>query len=125
MIDNKGFTLIEVLVSLVIIAIVSIFITNYIGSTLSASKSDAYSIMKDGIISSSYDYLRECSNKIMECNLVWNDDKTTFYAEDLKSKGYFKNLNSPIDDKYLGNCLQINAVRDNGSFDVNLIDNCY
>ena len=123
--NNKGFTLVEVLAALVVLTIIALVATTYIGNTLSASKEETYNIMKNSIISSSYDYLKECSGKFIECDLVWQDNETTFYAEKLKEEGYFDNLNSPIDNKYLGSCLKINATLDNRTFDVYLVDECY
>jgi competence protein ComGC len=123
--NNNGFTLIETLAMLVVITLVSIFIIRNISETMSISKKEAYGIMKDNIISSSYDYLKECNNNIISCNLEWDNGKTSFDASRLESSGYFKNLHSPIDNKYLGNCLKINVKKEEANFDVSLEDNCY
>ena len=123
--NNKGFTLIETLIMVVIISLVSIFVVRNIAGTLSISKKESYKIMKNNIISSSHDYLRECSAGIIKCNIKWNDNASSFTAKELENNGYFKNLNSPIDNKYLGNCLIINVTRNNGVYDVNIDDTCY
>lgn len=125
MLDNKGFTLIEALIMFVLISLVSIFVIKNITGTLSISKKESYKIMKSNIITSSYDYLRECSLGTIECYMIWNDNKTSFTAKSLESSGYFKNLNSPIDNKYLGDCLIIKATKNNGVYDVSIDDTCY
>lgn len=123
--NNKGFTLIEVLASLVIFTIASLVISRFVGNTLAISKKDSYNLMKNNIISTSEDFLKECDAKTINCNLSWKDNRTTFSAELLEGSGYFKNLKSPIDNKYLGKCLKIDAVKDNGTYHISLIDNCY
>lgn len=123
--SNKGFTLIETLAMLVVLTIVGIVTIKYVGNTLSVGKNEAYDIMKNNIVSSSYDYLRECNNGILSCDLDWNNESTSFYVEQLKDSGYFKNLDSPIDNKYLGFCLKIHAIRNNGNIDISLVDDCY
>ena len=125
MINNKGFTLTEVLTTLVIISVALFVILKQVGSTLSISKNESYKLMKDNIISSARDYINECNNKIIDCNLKWNDNELTFKAATLEINGYFKNLNSPIDNKNLGNCLEIKATKNNGVINVEINDNCY
>lgn len=123
--NNKGFTLIEVLVVVVIIAIVGMIVVEYVGSTLSISKNEAYKLMKDNIISASYDYLNECNASIISCDLNWGNDEVSFSLLELKNAGYFSNLKSPIDDKDLGTCIKLVATKDNGNVNVKLIDECY
>lgn len=123
--DNKGFTLVEVLMMLLLISLISIFVINNITGTLSIGKKESYKIMKNNIISSSYSYLKECSAGTIECNIVWDANTTNFAAKVLESSGYFKNLNSPIDNKYLGDCLIVKVIRNNGVYDVSISDTCY
>ncbi len=125
MLNNKGFTLIEVLASIVIISLLTFVILHFSGSTFSVSKNEAYEIMKDNIYKVSLNFLKECDEEILKCNLNWNENKVEFYAKSLYENGYFKNLNSPIDGKNIGNCLLIKATKDNGVIDIKLIDNCY
>lgn len=122
--NNRGFTIIEVMVAVVIISILSFVSIHYIGSTLSVSKNDTYEIMKQNIVEASYDYIYECNNNILSCNLNWSNNQTTFRAEILKDNGYFGDLSSPIDGRYLGSCWVIRARYDNGNLMVSLIDNC-
>ena len=122
---NKGFTLIEVLTVLIVIAVIGTVAIKSIGSTLSVNKNETYVLMKNNIVSSSYEYLRECDIGLVNCDLDWHDNRTYFYATDLKDKGYFDNLNSPIDNKYLGLCLKLNVFKSNGTYEVALDDECY
>ena len=87
MINNKGFTLTEVLTTLVIISVALFVILKQVGSTLSISKNESYKLMKDNIISSARDYINECNNKIIDCNLKWNDNELTFKAATLEING--------------------------------------
>ncbi len=123
--NNKGFTLVEVLATLVIISIISFVILKQASSTLSITKNESYKLMKNNIISSAKDYINECNNKILNCNLNWDNNKIVFKASTLEENGYFKNLNSPIDNKNLGNCLEIEVTKNNSIIDVELHDNCY
>ena len=122
--NNKGFTLIELIATLLIIAITSIIIVSFAGNTLSISKEKAYELMKNNIMSASYDYINECDNKILTCHYKWENNKTSFLAIALKESGYIKSLNSPIDDNDLSYCLVINATKLNGTVSITIEDNC-
>ena len=76
--NNKGFTLVEVLATLVIISIISFVILKQASSTLSITKNESYKLMKNNIISSAKDYINECNNKILNCNLNWDNNKIVF-----------------------------------------------
>lgn len=125
MINNKGFTLIEVLSSLVIITLIIIVVLNISHNTFSISKEKAYDIMKRNIYKISETYIRECESTQLHCNLNWSNNKTEFYATNLKENGYFTSLKSPIDGKDIGQCLLIEAYKNNGTTNIKLIDNCY
>lgn len=122
--NNKGFTLIEVLGVLVVASILLTITFRSIHSTLSVSKEEAYKLMKNNIISASYEYIQECNQKLISCDFSF-ENNNQFVAEVLKESGYFKNLNSPIDGKDLGSCLLLEATNSNGVTVVNLIDDCY
>lgn len=124
MIDNKGFTLIELLVSLVIISIILVITSNLISNTLAISEKDTYKLFKNNVVSVSYDYVNECTNGIIKCEFDFQNNNS-FTADVLQSYGYLENLNSPIDNKDLGKCLVLSAVKDNGVVVVDLEDNCY
>lgn len=122
--NNKGFTLIEVLGVLVVASILLTITFRSIHSTLSVSKEEAYKLMKNNIISAGYEYIQECNQKLISCDFSF-ENNNQFVAEVLKESGYFKNLNSPIDGKDLGSCLLLEATNSNGVTVVNLIDDCY
>lgn len=124
MMNNKGFTLVEVLVVVVIISLVLFVILRTFGTTFSFSKEEAYDIMKNNIVSVSYDYVNECNAGTVSCDFDF-DVNNRFYASVLEKYGYFHSLKSPIDGKNLGNCLIIEVTKNNGVVMVDLIDNCY
>ena len=122
--NNKGFTLIEVLVTLIIFSLVMLIASNLINTTLALNKEDSYKLLKTNVIKASYSYINECNAGLIEC--VNSDDYSyVFSASELVKNGYLKNLDSPIDDKYLGECLNIKVTTDNGVRIVDLEDNCY
>ena len=122
--NNKGFTLVEVLGVIVLISIIFFVGAQGIQSTLSASKEEAYKVMKNNIISVSYDYIQECSQGLVNCDFSF-DKNSRFYAKNLQDSGYFQDLDSPIDGKDLGTCLILEATKQNGVVLVDLIDECY
>lgn len=124
MMNNKGFTLIEVLSTLVIITIITTGVVKTIGTTLSANKEETYKLMKNNIISVSYDYINECNLGTIECDFSFVT-KNTFNAKVLQNAGFFNDLKSPIDGKDLSLCLILEATKSNGVTVINLIDNCY
>lgn len=122
--NNKGFTLIEVLSSLVLVSIIIYCVLISLNTTMSASKEETYKLMKNNIISLSYDYINECNLKTIECEFSFADNNQ-FKAIELQNTGFIKSLDSPIDGKYLGECLILKATKSNGVTVVDLIDNCY
>lgn len=122
--NNRGFTLIEVLSVLVLISIVGVVVFMTFGTTMSAGKEEAYKLMKNNIISVSYDYINECNLGSIECDFSF-DTNNRFNAKTLQNVGFFESLESPIDGADLGSCLILEANKSNGVTVVNLIDNCY
>ncbi len=122
--NNKGFTLIETLVVLVLVSTIMALSFSKISSSMSLEKNNAYQIMKNNIISASYSYIEECQAKTVSCDFSFSE-KNTFAASVLKEKGYFKNLKSPLDGKDLGECLIIKAKKENGVVVIDIEDNCY
>ena len=122
--NNKGFTLLEVLAVIVIISIITITSTSFIGKTLSSSKEESYKLLKDNIVSAGYSYVSECIAGSLECDFSF-DDKNTFKARILENTGFFRDLNSPIDGAYLGECITLKATKSSGAIVIDLIDSCY
>lgn len=122
--NNKGFTLIEVLVTLVIFSLITLILSNVITTTLAASKEETYELMKNNIIKSSYTYVSECKAKLIECDFS-DKNNHTFKASELVKYNYFKNLKSPIDGKDLGECLTIKVTYNSGVSIIDINDDCY
>ena len=121
--NNKGFTLVEILITLVLISILTLIVGGIINTSLATSKEESYEMIKQNIITASETYINECKNKLINCDFS-NDEDTEFYAKKLMEYGYLKKLKSPIDGSYLGECIEIKVTYDNGSSIVELIDNC-
>ena len=122
--NNKGFTLIEILGVLVVVSTITTIVIISTTDTFSIGKEESYKIMKNNIITSSYDYIEECDENLIECDFSY-ENNNQFYAKKLSETGYFENLKSPIDGKDLGKCLILEAKKENGVAIVNLIDKCY
>lgn len=122
--NNKGFTLIEVLCVIVLSSIVITIVFTTFGTTFSATKDEKYKIMKNNLLTAGYNYINECKLGTVKCDFSF-EDNNRFSARDLYNNGYFKTLESPIDGKNLGSCIILEATKDNGVVSINLIDNCY
>ena len=71
--NNKGFTLAEVLVTIVIISLLTILVGNIINSSLADTREEAYNMMKKNMITASYTYINECNAKTIECDFSENE----------------------------------------------------
>ena len=123
MMNNKGFTVIELLTTVVLISLITITISSIVGKTLAIGKEETYKIMKNNIVKASYTYINECKAGTITCDSNFKTNNT-FYAKELEKYGFFNDLKSPIDGSYLGECIEIKVTYDNGSSIVELIDNC-
>lgn len=121
--NNKGFSLVELLVVLSLIAIIIVIVLKVSSNTLSLSDNEAYELTKSNIIKATNSYLLECENNILECNYTWNDNKTTFKANNLIEAGYFNNLINPINNEDLKDCLIISVENINNEYKITLNDN--
>ena len=94
--NNKGFTLIEILVTLVLITVLLGVAVSVLRPTMSAGKRETYELMKNNIVTVSYDYINECSLNTIQCDFDF-ETNNIFSAVELKNAGFIKSLESPID----------------------------
>lgn len=125
--NNKGFTLIEMLLTITMIALIVVVVSFSINSTLSISKEKSYNILKNNIINMTNMYIMECEANTINCSndYVWNDNRTSFYANKLVLRGYFsqEELINPINENDISNCLIVNVLVDeNKVYTVSLDD---
>lgn len=127
--NNKGFTLIEVLVVIAIVGFTLVVAFQVIADTFSLTKDKEYEIMKKNIILQAQNYILECNTNDSNCNnLVWQKKngklETTFYLKQLSELGYFSidNCINPITNKNVSQCLKIKVTKDNGIIQAYLDD---
>ena len=129
--NNKGFTLIEIIVTVSILSIMFVSLAIMASSTLSITDTQAYDIMKKSIITQANDYIIECENNLLDCtnDFRWieqgNSKSTSFNVSVLTKYGYFTKDEyiNPITNEDISDCLVINVTKDNnGNIDVDLDD---
>lgn len=111
--NNKGFSLIELLITISLIALVAIIVVKVSGNTLSLTENEAYKILKNNVINTTDKYIIECESNILKCSYTWNDNKTSINADELIKAGYFDNIIDPRNDKDISNCLIIEIEKEN------------
>lgn len=121
--NNKGFSLIEVIAVIAIIALVFIVVIRVSGNTMSINNEEAYKLTKKSIIEACDKYILECNNNIIDCDLVWFNNKTNIMASDLINAGYFKDLINPINGNKLDNCLYVEVMRINNNYSYKINEN--
>lgn len=118
--NNKGFTLAEVLFSISVMSIFAVVLTFTIGNTFGLSSDKSYEIIKRGIINQVDEYIYECDNGMVNCNgdYIWNDSSdsksTSFYLDVMTKYSYFNeyDLINPKTNKNISKCLKINVIKD-------------
>jgi len=123
--NNKGFSLVELIIVISLIAIVVIVVVKNSSNTVSLSEEEAYKIMQNTIINATDKYLLECDGGLLECNQEWTNNKTSINVSSLIDAGYFKTVINPIDNKDISNCLTVEVTKDNEDYKYKLNDkNC-
>lgn len=120
--NNKGFSLIELIVVISLIAIVVIVVVKFSGNTVSLNEEEAYKIMKNSIINATDKYLLECESGLLECNHSWNNNKTTISVTSLIEAGYFKTVIDPTNNEDISKCLVIEVAKVNEDYKYKLND---
>lgn len=118
--NNKGFTLIEVLCVIFLISILFVASFLVVKDTLSITDEKAYQILKENIISQTKTYIDECENNIINCkkDFEWkkvNDNKIAYINLSLLKKyNYFDNdaIINPLTKKDMSSCLKIKVIKD-------------
>ena len=133
-INNNGFTLVELLFSISLLAILSISFAIIVTNTFSLTDEGAYKILKNSVIAQTNQYIIECENDLINCEndymwkVVGENMETSFKLNVMKKYSYFSedmHIN-PITNKDISDCLIINVIKDKNSIiDVILDDsNC-
>lgn len=129
--NNKGFTLIELLITIAIISVLSFSFVIVINNSFGITNQKAYDILLESIENQTYEYIRECDNKLVECNgdYIWKEGNgeliTSFSLSVLSKYSYFneKDIINPLTGDNLGDCMIINVVKDSHSvITINLDD---
>ena len=97
--NRKGFTLVELLTTILIIALISVVVTFIVITTINKSKDNVKTISFEGFKSSVFTYI----NEFKKDDIYWNklDDEVVYACttvKALKNKGFFDN-NAIIYDK--------------------------
>lgn len=130
-INNKGFTLIEVLITIAILSFVTITFFAIVSNTFSITDDKAYEVFKKSIVNQVNDYIIECDNSLIDCkgDYIWqtseNVQKASFSLNVMKKYSYFSEEDyiNPITNKDISNCLIINVIKDEySSLEISLDD---
>lgn len=132
--NNKGFTLIEVVLTVTIVSLLFIIVIVSVNKTFALTNERAYEISKKNIKTIVDNYIYECENNLIGCDndYSWivesNYKSTSFYLNVLNKYDYFDkdDLINPITNNKLDDCMIISVVKkDDGIIDINLDDsNC-
>ncbi len=95
LINDKGFTLVEILAVITILSLLMVFVVPNFLSLLNKSKASTIDIQKQMIISAARLYVEDCNNlqnKNVTCNFTVIDGKTIIDLNDLISNGYINEV---------------------------------
>ena len=102
MMNNKGFTLIELIATIVILALVVGLGSYAITGIIKSSKEKSYTLLIENIENASETYYQECkyvNNTGVNCNQM-DDNKYSVSLGDLVNYGYLKGNGTNEQDKY-------------------------
>ena len=131
--NNKGFSLVEGILTLTIISLLFTIVIVSVNKTLALTNEKAYELTKKNIINVVDNYILECENNLIECenDYKWeegNYNSTSFNLGILNKYSYFdkEDLINPITNERIDDCIIINIIKkDDGVIDINLDDsNC-
>lgn len=119
--NNRGFTLIEILLVISLISFITIVLFFVTENTLSLTNQKAYEIFERNIITQTENYILECENNLINCDndYYWEDfsngKKTSFYLDVMKKYNYFseEEFLDPNTKKDVSDCLLIEVYKDN------------
>lgn len=95
LINDKGFTLVEILAVITILSLLMVFVVPNFLNLLNKSKASTIDIQKQMIISAARLYVEDCNNlqnKNVTCNFTVTDGKTIIDLNDLISNGYINEV---------------------------------
>ena len=118
--NNKGFSLIELLIAIVVFSMIAIISFTIVDNTFGLTKEKSYDIFEKSIITQVKNYVYECDNNLLECSndYYWikeeNIEKTSFYLGVMKKYSYFSELDyiNPITGEEVSNCMKITVIKD-------------
>lgn len=121
--NNKGFSLVELLVVISILSVIFVVTIVSLGDTFGLSSEKSYDILKNNIIIQVKQYVSECDNKLIDCSndFTWeikeNTKSTNISLDLLKKYGYFNDNDfiNPITKKDISSCLIVNVKKNNYS----------
>jgi len=119
--NNKGFTLIEMVITIFLISVVFTFFAVNINNTFGLTKEKSYELMKKSIIIGVEDYIYECDNGLINCenDYTWSSngdyDVTVFKLNILKKYAYLnkEDFINPITEEEISDCLVVTVKKDN------------
>ena len=95
LLNNNGFTLVEILAVITILSLLMVCVVPNFLSLLNKSKASTIDIQKQMIISAARLYVEDCNNlqnKNVTCNFTVTDGKTIIDLNDLISNGYINEV---------------------------------
>ncbi len=118
--NNKGFTLVELIISIMLLSAIFIIAISSLVNTFSLTEETEYEILINNIKTQAQNYIIECDGGLINCknDYTWSEDgknkKTSFSLAIMKKYKYFNTSDyiNPINKNDLSNCLIINVEKD-------------